>query len=133
MIRGVATEHKGRYAIENVTSTIMNNIRYGFPEATDEMVINAARIARALIKNPDILIFDEPTSALDPLTEKALREALFSSTNGKTTIIIAHRLSTVTAADRILIMDKGRIIEEGTHEEIIKQNGLYGKLYRSQN
>jgi ABC-type multidrug transport system fused ATPase/permease subunit len=147
--------------------TIMNNIRYGKPEATDEEVYAVSKlahayefitqlpegystkvgergvklstgqkqrisIARALLKDPDILIFDEPTSALDALTEKAIKEMLFKKTNGKTTFIIAHRLSTVSAADKIIVLDKGRIVQMGTHEELIQKPGLYGKMCEEQ-
>ena len=89
-------------------------------------------IARALLKNPDILIFDEPTSALDALTEKALKETLFAKSNGKTTFIIAHRLSTVTAADKIIVLNKGKIEQMGTHEEFIHQDGLYRRMCEQQ-
>ena len=89
-------------------------------------------IARALLKSPDILIFDEPTSALDALTEKALKETLFEKSNGKTTFIIAHRLSTVTSADKIIVLDKGRIVQMGKHSELIQQEGLYRKMCEEQ-
>jgi len=85
-------------------------------------------IARALLKNPDILIFDEPTSALDALTEKTIKEMLFEKTNGKTTFIIAHHLSTVSLADKIMVLDKGRIVQMGTHDELIQQQGLYRRM-----
>ena len=89
-------------------------------------------IARALLKNPDILIFDEPTSALDALTEKALKETLFEKSNGKTTFIIAHRLSTVTSADKIIVLNKGRIEQMGRHEELIIKKGLYRMMCEEQ-
>ena len=89
-------------------------------------------IARALLKDPDILIFDEPTSALDALTEKALKETLFEKSNGKTTFIIAHRLSTVTSADKIMVLNKGKIEQMGTHEELIHQQGLYRRMCEEQ-
>jgi len=89
-------------------------------------------IARALLKDHDILIFDEPTSALDALTEKAIKAMLFEKTNGKTTFIIAHRLSTVSAADKIIVLDKGRIVQMGTHEQLIQQEGLYRRMCAEQ-
>jgi len=89
-------------------------------------------IARALLKDPDILIFDEPTSALDALTEKAIKAMLFEKTNGKTTFIIALRLSTVSAANKIMVLDKGRIVQMRTHEELIRQDGLYRRMGEEQ-
>ncbi|MBD3376504.1 ATP-binding cassette domain-containing protein [candidate division KSB1 bacterium] len=89
-------------------------------------------IARALLKNPDILIFDEPTSALDSLTEKAIKNNIFDKKHGKTTLIIAHRLSTVCRADTILVMEEGKIVERGNHDELFKINGLYASMFREQ-
>jgi len=147
--------------------TIINNIRYGKSEATDEEVYAVSMlahahefitqlpegyntkvgergvklstgqkqrisIARALLKDPDILIFDEPTSALDALTEKAIKAMLFEKTNSKTTFIIAHRLSTVISADKIIVLDKGRIVQMGSHKELIQQQGLYQRMCEEQ-
>ncbi|RLF19010.1 MAG: hypothetical protein DRZ82_07120 [Thermoprotei archaeon] len=89
-------------------------------------------IAMALLKNPKILILDEPTSALDAIKEKEVSEAIDELTRGRTTIIIAHRLSTLRKVDRIIVMDKGTIVEEGSHEELLKRNGLYKKLFEAQ-
>ncbi len=89
-------------------------------------------IARLLLKDPKIVILDEATSSVDSITEKELHEALSNLIKGRTTIIIAHRLSTVRNADRILVVDKGRIVEMGTHDELMKRGGLYAKLYSTQ-
>ena len=86
-------------------------------------------IARAIIKNPDILILDEATSALDSHSEKKIQEAIDSFSNEMTLIIIAHRLSTIKKADKILFFDNGEIVENGTHEELMKLNKKYKKLY----
>lgn len=144
--------------------TIMENIRYGKPDATDEEVIRAARaanahefimnmeenyntdigqrgvklsggqkqrisIARVFLKNPPILIFDEATSALDNESEKIVQESLESLAKDRTTFVIAHRLSTIRRAERILVLTDDGIAEEGTHEQLIKQGGLYASLY----
>ena len=89
-------------------------------------------IARALITDPRILIFDEATSALDYESEKVIRDNLEMITKGRTTFIIAHRLSTILSCDLIVCFDEGRIVEIGTHEELIKRNGYYHKLYLAQ-
>ncbi|POP32077.1 ABC transporter ATP-binding protein [Lactonifactor longoviformis] len=144
--------------------TIMENIRYGKPDATDEEVIRAARaanahefimnmeenyntdigqrgvklsggqkqrisIARVFLKNPPILIFDEATSALDNESEKIVQESLESLAKDRTTFVIAHRLSTIRRAERILVLTDDGIAEEGTHEQLMKQGGLYASLY----
>lgn len=88
-------------------------------------------IARALIKDAPILIMDEATSALDNESEKAVQSALETLKQDRTTIVIAHRLSTIENADQIVVMDKGRIIEQGDHGELLDKNGLYAELYRS--
>lgn len=151
--------------------TIRDNIVYGDPSATDEMVENAARaanahhfisdprmlpdgyntivgergkqlsggqrqriaIARALLKNPRILILDEATSSLDAASEILVQEALDELMQGRTTLVIAHRLSTIINADKILVMQNGRIVEQGTHADLIKlSGGIYAQLYETQ-
>ena len=89
-------------------------------------------IARVLLKDAPILILDEATSALDSEVEQAIQEQLYNLMAGKTVIAIAHRLSTIAAMDRLVIMDRGRIVEQGTHEELIRHGGLYAELWARQ-
>jgi ABC-type multidrug transport system fused ATPase/permease subunit len=89
-------------------------------------------IARVLLKNPDILIFDEPTSALDAITEKTINAMLFEHSKGKTTFIIAHRLSTAMAADKILVLRNGSITQFGSHDQLFSQDGLYRQMFNEQ-
>jgi ATP-binding cassette subfamily B protein len=89
-------------------------------------------IARVLLKDPRILILDEATSALDTVSERLIQAALERLMEGRTTIAIAHRLSTILRADQILVYDRGRIVERGTHAELVGQGGLYARLYREQ-
>lgn len=147
--------------------TIMENIRYSCPEATDEEVIEAAKaahvhhlimtlpdgydmkineesnnlsqgqkqlitIARAILANPSMLILDEATSSVDIRTEVYIQMAMEKLMQGKTSFIIAHRLSTIKDADRILVLNDGDIVEQGTHEELLEKHGFYADLYYSQ-
>jgi ATP-binding cassette, subfamily B, bacterial MsbA len=89
-------------------------------------------IARALLKNPQILIFDEATSALDTESEIQVQEAINQLMKGRTTLVIAHRLSTITSADLILVIESGRIVQRGTHESLLRDGGLYARLYQMQ-
>jgi ABC-type transport system involved in Fe-S cluster assembly fused permease/ATPase subunit len=89
-------------------------------------------IARTLLKNPPLMIFDEATSALDSANERAIQEELKSAARNKTTLVIAHRLSTVADAHQILVMDKGRIVERGSHAELLAQEGRYAEMWRLQ-
>lgn len=149
------------------SGTIMDNIRYGRLDATDEEVIEAAKtvrahdfiktlkdgyqtqvnergsrlsagqrqlisFARALLASPRILILDEATSSIDTKTELLLQQGLERLLKGRTSFIIAHRLSTIKNADLIMFIDDGRIVERGTHDELLKLNGKYAELYNSQ-
>jgi ATP-binding cassette, subfamily B, bacterial len=88
-------------------------------------------LARAYVANPDLLVLDEATSAVDPATEVRLQRALVGLTSGRTTITIAHRLSTAESADEVLVFDQGRIVERGRHEELVDADGVYGRLHES--
>ena len=89
-------------------------------------------IARAMLTNPSILILDEATSSIDTLTEIRVQKAFAKMMNGKTSFVVAHRLSTIKESDVILVMKDGNIIEQGTHEELLAKGGFYNKLYNSQ-
>jgi subfamily B ATP-binding cassette protein MsbA len=93
------------------------------------LAIDRERIARALYKDAPILVLDEATSALDTESEQAVKGALQRLMAGRTTLIIAHRLSTIEHADRILVMSAGKIVEEGSHAELLRRNGHYARLY----
>jgi len=147
--------------------TVLNNIRYGRPDATPEQIRAAAvnaladdfiaempkgyqtvigergaklsgghrqriAIARALLSNAPILILDEATSALDTESEALVQRALSNLMQNKTTIVIAHRLSTIRKADKIVVMDAGRITEIGSHDELVAQGGIYQHLHELQ-
>ena len=124
--------------IANLTDFIANQ-----PEGYDTMVGNRGlklsggekqrlSIARVILKDPKILILDEATSALDSITENAIQEALEALMEGRTSIVIAHRLSTILKADRILVVQNGVIAQQGTHKELLAQEGIYKQLYETQ-
>ncbi len=122
--------------------TIMENLRYGSENATDEEVIAAAksahahsfikRMPRAMLTNPSVLILDEATSSIDTLTEIRVQKAFAKMMKGRTSFVVAHRLSTIKESDVILVMKDGNIIEQGSHEELLKKHGFYHTLYHSQ-
>lgn len=89
-------------------------------------------IARALVRDPKVLVLDEATAALDTASEALIQEALERLMQNRTTFVVAHRLSTIRNADRIVVMDQGRIVEVGNHRQLLKQNGLYAQLYALQ-
>ena len=89
-------------------------------------------IARAILKNAPILLLDEATSALDAESEKLVQDALDKLMQGRTTLVIAHRLATVLKADRILVLDNGEIVEQGAHAELVRKKGIYARLARLQ-
>ncbi|HEY0466703.1 MAG TPA: ATP-binding cassette domain-containing protein, partial [Polyangiaceae bacterium] len=147
--------------------TLLENIRYGRLDASDEEVVAAARqaaahefieqikdgyrsmvgergiklsggqrqriaIARVILKNAPVLILDEATSALDSITEKAIQQTLDGVMKGKTVIVVAHRLSTVSHLDRILVFEQGAIVEDGSHAELLAKGGAYYRLWSRQ-
>lgn len=89
-------------------------------------------IARAVLKDPQVLILDEATSALDAESEHLVQEALDRLQRGRTTLVIAHRLSTVRSADRVVVLDSGRVVQEGSHDELLATDGLYRRLVERQ-
>jgi len=108
----------------------------GYPTVVGEKGVNLSggqrqrlAIARAILKNPRILLLDEATSALDSESERLVLEAIERLMKGRTTFVVAHRLTTIQRADRILVLDRGRIVEEGTHSSLMERRGLYHYLY----
>ncbi|MCJ7734292.1 MAG: ATP-binding cassette domain-containing protein, partial [Anaerolineales bacterium] len=147
--------------------TIQSNLLYARPEATDQEIIAAAKIAnihefiselpegydtvvgergyrlsggerqriaiaRVVLRDPAILVLDEATSSLDSLSEDLIQKAMKTVMKNRTSLVIAHRLSTILAADKILVMDRGKLVQQGTHEQLLQKGGLYRTLYETQ-
>ena len=89
-------------------------------------------IARVLLKDPPVLLLDEATSALDTVSERIVQEAIDAAASGRTTLSIAHRLSTIAEMDRIVVLDRGRLVEEGTHAQLLMKGGLYARYWSRQ-
>jgi ATP-binding cassette subfamily B protein len=130
--------------IEAARAANAHDFVVGFPDGYDTMVGERGQslsggerqrisIARAILDNPRILILDEATSSVDSETEKQIQQALDRLVAGRTTFAIAHRLSTLQAADRLVVLEKGKIVEEGKHEDLVnKEGGVYAKLHKTQ-
>ena len=172
-VRSVDSEHLMNYlsfVFQDVVlfdDTVMNNIRIGNSQATDEQVMVAARaaccdgfvralpdgydtllgengstlsggerqrisIARAMLKDSPVILLDEATAALDPASEYEVHRALSRLVAGRTVLVVAHKLSTVTDADQIIVLDRGRVDDIGTHDELMGRNGLYARLFTIQ-
>ena len=101
-------------------------------EATRPASLAPTPEARALLRDAPILLLDEATSALDAQSEAVVQAALERLSAGRTTLVIAHRLATIRAADKIVVMEQGRVVDEGTHDDLISRGGLYADLYRLQ-
>ena len=178
LIDGINIKHYSLHAVRSLMSivtqepilfndTIANNIALGYQQATEEQIIEAAKIAnahdfiikkeggyksnigdrgsklsggerqrltiaRAVLKNPPILILDEATSSLDTESERLVQDAINNMMQNRTSIVIAHRLSTIRHADEIIVLQKGKIVERGNHEQLLAQNGFYRKLVEMQ-
>jgi ATP-binding cassette subfamily B protein len=115
-------------SLPNGYDTIVGERGYRFSGGEKQRVA----IARALLKDPAIVILDEATSHLDSETELLIQQALAEALAGRTSLVIAHRLSTIVAADQILVIDRGRVVESGRHEELVDAGGVYGELFRTQ-
>ena len=100
--------------------------------SADRIVESRCAIARVILKDPRILILDEATSSLDTTSERLVQAALVPLMHGRTTIAIAHRLSTILSADVIFVVDRGHIVERGTHAELLRRGGVYARLYEQQ-
>ena len=112
---------------------VPKNISFSLPDRAALMLAPPlVAIARVLLKDPAVLVLDEATSALDTVSERVVQEALDTATRGRTTIAIAHRLSTVRHADVVFVVDGGRIVERGTHDELVALGGVYADLYGQQ-
>ena len=147
--------------------TVLSNIRFGWPQASDAQIVAAAKaaaahdfitelpdgydtyvgergvmlsggqkqrlaIARAILRNAPVLMLDEATSALDAESERAVQTAVERLATERTTLIVAHRLATVKKADRIVVLDNGKVVDQGTHEELVRKGGLYARLAKLQ-
>ena len=111
------------------SGSLRENLLWGNPEAPDEELLRACRIARAAISRPPVLILDEATSSIDTRTEALIEKGMDALMENRTVFVIAHRLSTVKNSKAILVLEKGKIIERGDHQELSEEKGRYYQLY----